>query len=138
MKDQSIEFQEIKESSRLPETIRKAFRIPIEDHHKVWVLINNKQYPVLDICSGGIGISLDDDSVFTIDQTIENCELTIFNKSITGLTARIIHSSFSGSEAFHCGIQWKDMKETTASQISMIVLKMKEKLLKDDTILKEY
>jgi c-di-GMP-binding flagellar brake protein YcgR len=138
MDDQSLEFNKIKDIPGLPEIVRKSFRIPFEENQKVWVLINNKRYPVLDICLDGIGIALDDNQTFTIDQTVNNCELNVLDESIKNLNGRIIHSSLCIGEDWQCGIQWKDMDEVTARQISMIVLKMKEQLLKDNTVLKEY
>ncbi|MCK5836434.1 MAG: hypothetical protein KAH09_04135 [Desulfobacula sp.] len=138
MNDQSLEFRKMKDIPGLPERVRKSFRIPVEDSQKVWVLINNKRYPVLDICLNGISIALDDNGAFTIDQTINNCELNILDESIEALNGRVIHFSSYLGEDWQCGIQWMDMNEITTRQISMIVLKMKEQLLKDDTVLKEY
>ncbi|WP_300459809.1 hypothetical protein [Desulfobacula sp.] len=138
MEDQSLEFKKIKDIPGFPESVRKSFRIPVEDSQKAWVLINNKRYPVLDICPDGIGIGLDDNGTFTIDQTIGNCELNISDESIKALNGKVIHFSSCLDENWQCGIQWMDMDEKTAHQISKIVLTMKEQLLKDDAVLKEY
>lgn len=135
MNDQSIEFRKIKEDLTLPEIVRKSFRVPVKDSQNVRVAINNAQYPVLDICPDSIGIVLEDKSAFTIDQILKNCELNIFDLTIKDLNGRIVHFSLSPSKHWHCGIQWIDMKQKTADQISKIVAKMKEQLLRDDTIL---
>jgi len=134
MNTQSIEFDNIEEDSSLPDVVRKSFRVPVEDSKKVWVVIHNRRYPVRDICLGGIGIILEDNTVFAIEQTLKNCELYIYNTSIKDLNGRVIHFSSNLEKELQCGIQWIDMKESTASQISKIVLKMKEQLLKDDGI----
>ena len=138
MNDQSIEFLDIKEDSTLPEIVRKSFRVPVKDSWNGRVVINNKQYPVLDICLDGISIALEDNSAFAIDQILKNCELNISDVTIKDLNGRIIHfllNPAKNCKDCHCGIQWMDMKEKTANQILKIVSKMKKQLLKDDTIL---
>lgn len=132
MNSQSIEFDKINQESAIPKIIRKSFRVPIEDSKNVWVVIQGRQYPVKDICLDGIGIVLEEYSLFSIDQTIKNCELTIFNVSIKNLNGRVVHLSLNLGKELQCGIQWVDMEEKAADQISKIVLKMKEQLLKDD------
>ncbi len=135
MNDQSIEFRKIKEDLTLPEIVRKSFRVPVKDSQNVRVTISNTQYPVLDICLDGIGIALEDSSAFAIDKILKNCELNIFDVTIKDLNGRIVHFSLTPAKDCHCGIQWVDMKQKTADKISKIVAKMKEQLLKDDTIL---
>ncbi|WP_041279398.1 hypothetical protein [Desulfobacula toluolica] len=135
MNDQSIEFGKIKDDSTLPEIVRKSFRVPVKDSQNVWVKIHNKKYPVLDICLDSIGIVLEDKSAFTIDQILKSCELNIFDLKIKDLNGRIVHFSLSPSKHWHCGIKWMDIKQKIADQISKIVAKMKEQVLKDDTIL---
>lgn len=134
MNSQSIEFDKIKEDSSLPEIVRKSFRIPVEDSRKVWVVIDDTQYTVLDISVGGIGIALKKSSVFCVDQVLTGCRLNIFNESITDLSGRIIHFSSDTGKKWQCGLQWIDMKENSVNQISKILLKMKDKLLKDDAL----
>jgi c-di-GMP-binding flagellar brake protein YcgR len=132
MSDQSIEFQKTKENIPLPEIVRKSFRIPIEDKESVWVVINKKRYQVLDICLGGIGIALEKKSQFTSEQTLSDCELTIFDVSIKNLNAQIVHLTSDKDENLQCGVQWIDLEKGVIDQISEIVLKMKEQLLKED------
>ncbi|MBU1340446.1 MAG: hypothetical protein KKE44_07900 [Proteobacteria bacterium] len=133
MNSQSIEFDKIKEDATLPEIVRKSFRVPIEDTKKVWVLIHNKKYLVQDICIGGIGIVLKDNSVFTIDQSIKKCELNIFDISVKNLDGRIVHLSSGPGKELKCGIQWLSMEKETIHQISKIVLTMKQQLLQDNS-----
>ena len=132
MSDQTIEFQKTKENIPLPEIVRKSFRIPIEDKENGWVVINGNRYPVLDICLDGIGIALENDSVFTIEQKLLNCELTIFNELIKNLNGQIVHLTSDQDKNLQCGIQWVDMDETAIDQISQIVSNMKQQLLKED------
>ena len=132
MSHQSIEFQKTKENIPLPEIVRKSFRIPIEDTENIWVVINGDRYPVLDICLDGIGIALEKDSVFIIEQELLNCELTIFNVLIKNLNGQIVHLTSDKDKNLQCGVQWRDMEEAAIDQISEIVSKMKEQLLKEN------
>ena len=132
MSHQSIEFQKTKENIPLPEIVRKSFRIPIEDTENVWVVINGNRYPVLDICLDGIGIALEKESAFTIEQELLNCELTIFNVLIKNLNGQIVHLTSDEDKNLQCGVQWIDMEKAAIDQISEIVSKMKEQLLKED------
>ena len=134
MNSQSIEFDKINEDSSLPEIVRKSFRVPVEDNENIWVVINAKRYSLLDISLGGIGIVLDDTSAFTVAQTLKNCELNIFDVSIKELNGRVVHLSSDFGTALHCGIEWIDMQEKRAGQISKIIETMKKKLLEDDNI----
>ena len=132
MSDQSIEFQKTKENIPLPEIVRKLFRIPIEDKENVWVVINGNRYSVLDICLNGIGIALEKESLFTVEQEFLNCELTIFDVLIQNLTGQIVHLTSDKDKNLQCGIHWINMENDTIDQISKIVSKMKEQLLKED------
>ncbi len=134
MNDQSIDFQKIIEDVTSPEIVRKSFRVPINDadRENVWVVIDEKRYTVCNVSPGGISISLKDNSIFTIDQALLNCELNIFNQSVKDLNGKIIQFSSTRKKDWQCGIQWIDLKKETADQILKIVIKMKEQLLKDD------
>lgn len=134
MNDRSIESQAIKEDNSLPEIVRKSFRVPIEDKDKVWVIMNENRYRVLDICLNGIGIALDKREPFTIEQVFLNCELNIFNVSINKLSGQIVHLTSTKGKNWQCGIQWIDIKKDTADKLFSIVSKMKEQLLKGETI----
>ena len=131
MNDESIDFQKIMENTTLPEIVRKSFRVPVEDTENAWVVINEIRYPVLDICLDGIGIVLEDNSVFTIEQTLINCELNIDGESIKDLNGKVVHFFSRRKNEWQCGIQWIAMEKRTADQISEIVSKKKEQLLND-------
>ncbi len=131
MSHQTIEFQKTKENIPLSEIVRKSFRIPIEDKESGWVIINGDRYPVLDICLGGIGIALENDSVFIIEQELSNCELTIFNVVVKNLKGQIVHLTTDQDKNLQGGIQWIDMEAAAIDQISEIVSDMKQQLLKE-------
>jgi hypothetical protein len=135
MNTESFEFEILKDGSTLPEIVRKSFRIPLEDGRSAWVIINNRQYVVQDICIGGIGIVLKNDSVFCVDQVLNDCELNIFNISIKALSGRVIHFSSDNDKVWQCGIQWVDMPADDVDRISKILSTMKAQLLKDTNVL---
>lgn len=134
MKDQSSKLKKTEKGSTLPEAARKSFRVPVEDGREAMVIIDTEQYPVLDICIDGVGITIGGSSVFTIGQTIENCGLDVLDVSIKGLTGQVIHISLNLGRDWRCGIHWVNINEGTADQMSTVFSKMKEKLLKDDGI----
>lgn len=133
MNDRSIEFQEIKDYTSLPEIVRKSFRVPVEDKEKVWVVIDKQRYPVLDICLDGIGIALEKNAAFTIEQAVLNCELNVFDTSIKALNGQIVHLTTSKGENWQCGIQWINMEKEASEKILKIVSKMKDQLLNDES-----
>jgi len=132
MNSPSIEFDKIKEESPLPKIIRKSFRVPVEDKNNIWVLINDKKYPVQDICPDGIGITTEDSQTFLVDQRISNCELNYFDQSVKPLSGHIVHVSAALGQDWKYGIQWKDLEKKAADRILAIVCKLKEQLLGND------
>ncbi len=130
MNSQSIEFQKIKDDKDSSEIVRNSFRVPIQEMGNISLIINKIQYKVLDISPGGVAISLEDNSVFTIDEIIENCELCILDHVFTDLKARVVHSSLGIEMSLQCGIQWIDIDRQCLDQLKQIILKMKSQLLK--------
>ncbi|MCK5684945.1 PilZ domain-containing protein [bacterium] len=128
MNSQSIEFQKIKNDVVVNESIRDSFRIPVEEIHNSIIVINEIQYSVFDISPGGIGFGLKDNSQFSIDEIIENCELNIFDQSFKNLKVKIVHFSKGTTMPLQCGIKWVDLDNQTSDQLNKIVLKMKDQL----------
>ncbi len=132
MNNQSNEFQKIKEDTTSLEIVRRAFRVPIEGMGNIFLVIKGTKYKIVDISQGGIGVWCEDNSVFTMDEIIENCELHIFDHLFKNLKIRIIHFSPEVVKSKHCGIQWIDIDRQSADKLSEIILKMKDQLLKQD------
>lgn len=132
MNSKSNEFQKAKEDISSLETIRRAFRVPIEEMGNIFFVIKGTKYKVVDISQGGIGIWREDNSVFTMDEIIENCELHIFDHLFKNLKVRIIHFSPEIAKSKHCGILWIDIDRQSSDKLNEIILKMKDKLLKQD------
>jgi len=132
MNNQSNEFQKTKEDTTSLETIRRAFRIPIEGMENIFLLVRGTKYKIVDISQGGIGIWCEDNSVFTMDEIIENSELHIFDHLFKNLKVRIVHFSPEVEKSLHCGIQWIDIDRLSSDKLSEIILKMKDKLFKQD------
>ncbi len=132
MNNKSLDFQNANENSPLPGIVRKSFRVPVYDRGNVWVVINKQQYPVLDICCAGVSITIESNQVFRVDELIPECELKILEFSFTNLNAKIIHLTKHKGNVWQYGIHWEKLEEKSAKEISKIVTKMKEELLKDD------
>ncbi len=130
MSSQSIEFQKIKEDTDSPEIVRHSFRIPVEDMEKIFLVINEIQYTIFDISTGGIGITPEGNTAFAVDDIIENCELHIFDDLFKNLKARIIHCSLGVEMTLQYGIQWVDLDKQSADRLNKIILTMKDQLLK--------
>jgi c-di-GMP-binding flagellar brake protein YcgR len=130
MNSKSNEFQKIKKDTSSLEITRNAFRIPTEEMENIFLVIRGTKYKVVDISKGGIGIWLEDNPVFTIDETVENCELHIFEHLFKNLKGRIVHFASEETKPRHCGIQWADLDKQSSDQLSEITLKMKDQLLK--------
>lgn len=134
MNKQSDEFDKSKEDDDIPNIVRKAFRVPVDDSSEVWAVIDHERYPVLDIAFDGIKIALRDEEQLVQQQVIKDCELNIFDVSFKGINGRVVHISLTENNEWQCGIHWIDITEDTARQIFEIVSKLKDKLLKDDGI----
>ncbi len=130
MNSQSIEFQKIKDEKGSSEIVRSSFRVPTQEMGNISLTINKIEYKVLDISPGGVAIGLEDNSVFTIDEIIDNCELCILDHVFTNLKARVVHSSLGIEMSLQCGIQWIDIDRQCLDQLNQIILKMKSQLLK--------
>ncbi len=132
MNSPSKEFDKAKEDPAIPAIIRQSFRIPVENSLNVCVKIGHDRYPLQDIGVGGIGLSIKDESIFSIDQVLENCELILSDLTIENLKGRVVHVSKNPKGELHYGIQWIDPDSEASARISSIVQEMKEKLLVGD------
>nr|NJM03009.1 hypothetical protein [Desulfobacula sp.] len=129
MNSQSIEFNRIKENLPLPETVRKSFRVPVEDRKNIRLMINDIPYPVQDIGLEGIGIAAGDSLAFVVDQALSNCELHYFDRSVKPLNGRIVHISVTPGLDWKYGIQWEGTGKEASEGILSIVREMKDQLL---------
>ena len=128
MNGQSIEFQKIKKDVIVDKSIRSSFRVPVEEIQNIKLIINEIQYRVFDISPGGVGFGLKDNSLFSIDEIIENCEFHILDQSFKSLKAKIVHFSKGTVMPLQCGIKWIDLDDESSDQLNKIALKMKEQL----------
>lgn len=130
MSNQPNEVDKAKQDPFLHKIVRSSFRIPIEDSQDIWVKIDNKKYPVKDICLEGIGIVFEDPKDFQVSATKMDCELQLYDTHVTGLHGRIIHFSLNSGQDWQCGIQWIKLEKESAKQIFDAVRKLKIELLK--------
>ena len=121
MPAQSIEFQAIKKNMAGSNSIRTAFRIPMKNRNNVFLVINGIKYYVIDLSFNGIGISLDDNSLFTIDKVIENCNLHIHDNLFKNLKCKIVQFSKGDLTPLHCGIQLVDLDDITSDKFQKTI-----------------
>lgn len=131
MSNQPNEVDKVKEDPSLHRIVRSSFRIPIEDSQNAWVKIDNKEFPIRDICLEGIGIILDKPDGFNVADVKKDCELKLYDTHIKDLNGRIVHFSLNSGKDWQCGIQWLSVNEESAQKIFNAVLKLKVELLKE-------
>lgn len=129
MKKESIEFQLISEGKESGTQVRKIFRIPVSKKESVQVLIKQKKYWVSNISRVGIGISPDSQLELSSGEILVDCELILETASITGLTGKVIHCSFSEFGPLQYGVQWLDLQASQIKSLDDILLQMKTRAL---------
>ncbi|MCP4717847.1 MAG: PilZ domain-containing protein [Desulfobacteraceae bacterium] len=132
MKKESIEFQLISEGKKSSTLVRQIFRVPISDNESVHILIKQKKYLVSNISQGGIGISPDSQLNLEADEILVDCELILANTSISGLTGKVIHCSFSEFGPLQYGVQWLELQTGQSQSLDDILSQMKARALEDN------
>ena len=133
MNSQSGEIDSAPEDPQLYTIVRQSFRVPVDDPSRFWVRIDDKQYPLRDICLEGIGITLENPAGFVIAQTVMDCELCVDEHRFHHLNGRVVHFSLNSGRQWQCGIQWIAIDKKTAAGIGSIVETLKAALLQDDS-----
>jgi len=108
--------------------IRQSFRVAVDPEDGIFVVLNGRTYPVVDISPQGINVFCRDNNDFTLSQVIENCELIIPEDTIKRLTAKVIHCSCSSDGKWTNGIQWKGLTDADLDKIVQQVSHLKNKL----------
>lgn len=88
---------------------RKFFRIPVEAPQEASIVINGKNFTVVNIASHGVGIYLEDADTFDIDTEITDIDLSINGKTCT-IKGRIAHVTPT-SIHYLCGIEIINMNQ---------------------------
>lgn len=84
-------------------TGRLFFRIPLEDPTIATIVINGRNFDIINLASRGVGIYLEEADTFAPEETISDIELTIHGKTCK-VAGRIVHVS-PGDINYLCGIE---------------------------------
>ena len=111
----------------LPDIIRHSFRGPVSDADQVTVAIAGQSYPVSDIGSHGIGITLTSGSALVAGQTYK-MTLDIQGHPFE-LQGQVKHISRDEESAtFHCGIQLLHLTGEAEQRLQEFVLRQRHTL----------
>lgn len=130
MNSKSIEFQKIQEDVATPNTTRSSFRIPVDKSSDTCFTIDTTEYRVIDVSISGIGIGLEDNTAYSIDEILENCSLQISGLEFASLKGKVVHFSKETVMPLRCGIQWIDLADEDRDRLKQIILNMKDQLFK--------
>ena len=111
------------------DSVRRAFRVPVPPGNGIKVVLNEREYNVIDISPQGLSIRCKDSTAFTVAQVIEDCRLIMPGLEIRDLTARVIHSSCKSGSEWTNGIQWVGLTETAQENIAEQVSGIKRLLI---------
>ncbi len=131
-KETYIELKEINKDDSLTNIVRKTFRISVSIQHKFFIVIDQTTYPIADINSLGIGISLESDKIFQVGQIFAGCEVTFDNEVFKGLKGEVIHCSPDRENSWLYGIKWLNLDGKTIEKINRVMQRLKEELFKKD------
>lgn len=111
-----------------PDSVRRAFRVPVPPGNGIKAVLNGREYDVIDISPQGLSIRCRDSTAFTVAQVIEDCRLIMPGLEIRDLTARVIHFSCKSESEWTNGIQWVGLTETAQENIAEQVSWIKRRL----------
>lgn len=130
MTENSIEFQPMPGDEQESETIRNSFRIPASDKDNVLAVFYNKTYTVVNLSKVGIAIHSDSCLEFESGQIIDDAELVLGSRKISGLSAKVVHCSVHDSGELQFGLAWLNMTPEDKSRLETILEQMKVMVLK--------
>jgi hypothetical protein len=106
--------------------IRHVFRLPIEESDKVSLEINDKTYEVINLGTTGIGILVDEEDSFTVDQPLKEVVLHIDVERLQ-LKGRVVHVSPREFQLI-CGIEFVEMATEEEDKMLNFLSRHKESL----------
>lgn len=118
-----------KKKQTVSSIVRKSFRVPV-DKDEIQAIIEGQVFPVVDISLTGISIACEQEPLFDVSQEIRDCQLKMSTGRIEGLKGKIVHYSCSTEKDWHHGIQWVELDAASVDKIEILVLELKDKLLK--------
>ncbi|MFO7885937.1 MAG: PilZ domain-containing protein [Desulfobacteraceae bacterium] len=127
--EESLEFQEMNDTSQLTEILRSCFRIPVSEKKDCYAVINGCQYFLSDISVMGIGLISASAHSFSSGEVLGACDLTIMGKTIEKLKGEIVHLTPQSEGRYIYGVKWIDLDETVEKLLGKIVQNLKKDFL---------
>jgi len=82
---------------------RHFFRLPVDESAKMKVMIDGREFQVVNLACSGVGIRLLKRDVFYADDHLKQIELEIEGKCLCS-PGRVVHVSLDDDESWLCGI----------------------------------
>ncbi|MFH1216907.1 MAG: PilZ domain-containing protein [Pseudomonadota bacterium] len=105
---------------------RQVFRLPVDEKVKVTIKINGTPFEVINIGANGVGLLVDNDAPFAVDQVLSSIELNIDN-DLLKLKGRVLHVSPHDFQLI-CGIEFVKPSKTNADKICQFLHSHRENL----------
>lgn len=106
--------------------IRQVFRLPIDERDNVSIKINSASYDIINIGTNGVGLLIDSDVPFSVDQPLPSIELHL-DKDLLKLKGRVVHVSPREFQLI-CGIEFITPSKEDAEKIMQFLRRHRESL----------
>ncbi|OMH25579.1 hypothetical protein [Motiliproteus sp. MSK22-1] len=127
-----LEIEEIPSEPASAEVGRGLYRMPVREGMNFSVIINNIQYPLLDVSSRGVRISVEPETSIAAEDTVPDCRLILDKQVFSKLEGKIIHYSLDDDGEWICGINWINIDTSTEKEISEVLDNLRKELFKYD------
>ncbi|MFH1156243.1 MAG: PilZ domain-containing protein [Pseudomonadota bacterium] len=120
-------------SESLLETIvRRSFRIPVKQRGDIRVTIEDRIFPVKDVSSKGVSITLPDDTTLVQGQFLSGCILSMVKEIIPDLKATVMHCSPDLEDGWLVGIQWLNLDPEIEDRISGLIMALRREFFEKE------
>ena len=106
---------------------RHLFRVPVGEQGDISALIAGQPFQVINLVANGLGILLENEIPFEVDQKLESIDLSIGEETLH-LKGKVIHISPSEFQVI-CGIEFVKTSKKDEKKIIDYLQTNKEKLL---------
>ncbi len=123
-----LEFQEVPGKSEPGYLARESYRVPVRGKERFLLVIGNDTYPLVDISSRGVSISMDATTSIASQGIISDCNIILDEKIFEGLDGEVIHYSIDNDGSWLCGIAWLNIDADTVLKIEETLLAIRNEL----------
>ncbi|MBI5558857.1 MAG: PilZ domain-containing protein [Deltaproteobacteria bacterium] len=105
---------------------RHVFRLPVDEEDNISVELNGSTYEVINIGTNGVGILVDEENSFAVEQNIGSIRLNL-STGLLHLQGRVVHVSPRDFQLI-CGIEFVQMDPETEEKILSFLRRHRETL----------